>query len=83
MWVAVVLVTIEKLTPDGVEYIVRPFVSRYRAGRIPGRDVLVADAFDKAREFFQQIADTVGGTRPYEYGEPVGASVVSVSFVRQ
>ena len=83
MWVTVTLVTIPKLTPDGVEYIVRAFVSNWPPGRIPGRDTIVADAYEKAREFFQFIADTVGGTRAYEYGDPVGASIVSVTFVRR
>lgn len=82
MWVVTVLVTVEKLTPDGVEYVQRAFVSRYKAGRIPNRAQMVADAFAKAREFFQFIADTVGGTRPYEYGEPHAANVISVDFVR-
>lgn len=80
MWSVVTLTAVQKLWSDRTELVTFTSRMNYRAGRIPTRSQIEADARQNVRDQLRHIEDT-GGNRPYDYGDVLGVSIVSITFI--
>jgi hypothetical protein len=80
MWEIVFEVLIPKIFEDHTEFTTFRGSFNAPAGRIPSRAQIEETAREMAAQFFAQLHETMN-QRPYDYGEPGGVGIESVTFV--
>lgn len=81
MWEITTLVTVPRIYADHTELTSFPAVWRVPGGRIPSRSTIEAEARRRVADQIGFLSTTMSN-RPYDYGDPGGVTIVSITFIR-